>query len=515
MSNSIAELENAPFILIIGSNTTESHPVIALRIKKAVRNGAKLVVVDPRKIGLVKFAHRWLKVNIGADIALLNAMMHVIIKEGLYNQDFVQNHTEGFEDLARFVENYTPEYAERITGIRAEDIRATAREYAQTEHSCGTHNVLSLSNLSLLLGNFGKESAGVNPLRGQNNVQGAGDMGALPNSFVGYQKVFRKEIAEKFERAWSASLPREPGLKKIEVLDKIHSGEVRAVYIMGENTVISDANAQATKKAFEAVEFLVVQDLFLTQTAQLADVVLPAAGWGEVDGSYTNTERRVQRVRAGIKPPGQAHPDTEILCDLSTRLGYPMRYDSSKDIWEEAASLSPILAGINYDRIEGVGIQWPCPNPSHPGTKYLHSDIFVDKVGHFQPVPHEPPAETPNAEYPLLLTTGRRLQGYHTGTFIHHSSGFDEIWKEEFLEVNPQDAIKIGISDGDKVRVISRRGEVSARASVAEKSPVGTVFLSFHFPDQVWTNALTIDAYDPITGTAEYKACAVRVEKLT
>lgn len=525
MSNSIDELEDAPLILAVGTNTTESHPVIALRVKKAVSRGSRLIVVDPRRIELVDFAHRWLRLGVGTDIALFNAMANVIIKEGLYDSDFVSSRTRGFEELKSFVRSYTPDYAGSVTGVPRDEIVWAAREYATaerasiiytlgvTEHSCGVHNVQSLANLALLCGNFGRENAGVNPLRGQNNVQGAGDAGCLPAFLPGYQRVGMEQAREKWEREWKVKLDPHPGVTKLGALDRILEGKMRAVYIMGENTVVSDANASKTRQALETVEFLVVQDLFLTETAGLADVVLPAAGFAEVDGTFTNTERRVQRVREAVRPPGEAKADWQILCELSSRMGYPMSYSEASEVWDELARNTPILAGINYERIEREGIQWPCPDLEHPGTRYLHKDVFVSEKGTFQPVPYVPVAEPPDDDYPLILTTGRRRPSYHTGSQTGRAGGFEVLAPHEWLEVSPEDAFEQNLSDGEIVEISSRRGSLRVSVKITERSPAGVVFMSFHHPGEAVTNLLTTDAHDPITETAEYKACAVRIDK--
>lgn len=526
MSNSIAELEDAPLIFAAGTNTTESHPVIALRVKKAVAKGAKLIVVDPRKIELVSFAHRWLRLRVGTDIPLYNAMAHVMIEEGLYDREYVAARTEGLEELREFLKTYTPDYAAKITGVPAEEIVAAARDYARaeraaiiytlgiTEHSCAVHNVQSLANLALLCGNFGIPNAGVNPLRGQNNVQGAGDVGCMPDYLPGYQRTGMDQARQAWEKAWGVKLDPHPGITKVTALEEILKGNIRAVYIMGENTVVSDANANKTRRALESVEFLVVQDIFLTDTARMARVVLPAASFAETDGTFTNTERRVQRVRKAVEPPGRAKPDWVIFCDLATRLGYSMHYSHPSQIWDELACNTPILAGINYDRIELKGIQWPCPTTDHPGTLYLHKENFVTEKGYFQMVPHVPLAEPPDQEYPLVLTTGRRRSAYHTQTQTGRALGFEVLAPHEWVEVSPQDAADLRLSDGEEVYVVSRRGRVRAPVKITERSPAGVVFMSFHFPEKVLTNVLTVDAYDPITETWEFKACAVRIEKI-
>lgn len=529
MSNSIEELTGTRFLLVAGSNTTESHPVIALRMKRAVRNGAKLVVVDPRKIELTRFARRHLQLRVGTDIAVFNAMAHVIIKEKLYNAEFIKNRTEGFEALARHVELYTPEYAAEISGVEAEDIAATAREYAAaspkaaicytvgiTEHSCGTHNVQAIANLAMLCGNFGQPNSGVNPLRGQNNVQGTGDMGAIPTDLPGYQKIEKPEVRAKFEKAWGVTLPRRRGVTKITAIDQMLRGKMKAVYVMGENTVVSDPNATHVEHALKQVEFLVVQDIFLTETAQLADVVLPGAAFAETEGTFANSERRVQRVRKAVEPPGEAKADWQIILELFKRMGHPQKATEPGEIWNEVAALAPILSGISYERLDKEGgLQWPCPTPDHPGTVYLHTDEFSSgQPGFFAPVDHIPPAEEPDPEYPLVLTTGRRRVTYHTGTQTGRASGFELLVPHEWAEISPHDAERLGIEDGERVLVASRRGKVEVPAKVTDRSPRGVVFMSFAFPELTRTNVLTNDAFDFITETPEFKACAVKIEKL-
>jgi formate dehydrogenase major subunit len=527
MSNSIAELEQARLILAVGTNTTESHPVLSIRVKAAVRRGARLIVVDPRRIELTSFATRWLQLRVGSDTALFNAMARVIIDERLFDERFVSEHTQGFEELREHVRGFTPEWAEEITGIPAAEIVAAAREYATTqpasiiytlgvtEHTCGVHNVQSLANLALLCGNFGRPSSGVNPLRGQNNVQGAGDMGCLPNNLPGYQKVERPEDRQHWEEVWGVPLSRIPGITKITALDRILRGDVRAAYIMGENTVVSDANAAHTKRALEALEFLVVQDLFLTQTARLADVVLPAAGWPETEGTFTNTERRVQRVRKAVSPPGAAREDWRIVAELAARMGHEMGYANASDVWSEVATATPLLAGITWDRLEPEGIQWPCPDREHPGTPYIHAGLWTgEQVGYFQPVPYVPPAEPPDAAFPFVLSTGRRRSAYHTQTQTGRTP-LKTLAPHEVAEINPEDGTRLGIEDRQRVAITSRRGRVEVTASLTDRSPQGVVFLSFHHPDEVWTNLLTTDDYDPFTETPEFKACAVRIEAVS
>jgi formate dehydrogenase major subunit/formate dehydrogenase alpha subunit len=525
MTNGIAELAEAKLILAVGTNTTETHPVLATRVKEAVRKGAKLIVADPRRIDLADHATRWLRLRIGTDTALFNAMARVIIEEGLESRDFIDRHTEGFEEFRKSVQEFTPEYAERITGVPAEEIVAAAREYATTkpaaiiytmgitQHTCGVQNVQSLSNLCLLCGNYGLPSSGVNPLRGQNNVQGACDMGCLPTDLPGYQKIANDDARRKWEQAWGATLSDRPGLTKIAAIDAMLEGRVKAAFVMGENSLISEADASKARRALEEIDFLVVQDIFLTDTAAVADVVLPAASFAETDGTFTNTERRVQRVRKAVEPPGEARDDWRIVAELSTRMGYPMNYDDASQVWDEVAGQTPPLAGISYQRLEGDGIQWPCPTPDHPGTPYLHGELWEGKqTAYFRPVGYAPPDEQPDEEFPFVLTTGRHLQAYHTHTMTGRTPGIRVLLPEETAEINPADGQRLGIEDGERVRIVSRRGEVTATARFTDRSAEGVVFLSFHFPDQTITNLLTNDACDPIAHTPEYKACAVRVE---
>lgn len=525
MTNSIDEIAGADFILAIGTNTTESHPIISLKAKKAKRCGATLVVADPRRTEMAELANVHMQLKSGSDIALLNALANVIIAEELWNKDFVANRTEDFEALKDTVVKYTPEYAEQITGIAADTIREVARGYARaqnatilytmgiTQHICGTHNVFAVANLAMLCGHIGKESSGVNPLRGQNNVQGACDMGALPNVFTGYQAVTVDNNRAKFAKAWNVTeLPAQPGLTVGDMLDKAGTGEVKAMYIMGENPVLSDPDSDHVAHALGKLDFLVVQDIFLTETAALADVVLPAASYAEKDGTFSNTERRVQRVRKAIDPVYNARADWQIICAVATAMGYPMQYPTTSDIFDEIASLTPSYAGISYARLEQGGIQWPCPNAEHPGTKYLHKDKFSRGLGKFNPVEYIPPAEMPDTDYPLVLSTGRRHFHYHTGTMTQRTGALEVHYGTEYLEINQADAAALGIVDGDKVRVTSRRGQVEVAVRVTDVVPQGLVFTSFHFP-AVAINKLTNPAKDPVAKIPELKVCAVKVEK--
>jgi len=522
MTNSINEILGADLLLLFGTNTTVAHPIIGYKMKQAKRRGAKLIVVDPRRTELAEEADYWLRLNPGTDIPLANGIMHVIIKENLYDKKFVEERTENFEELKATVESYTPEYASELSGIPVQDIYAVARLYAQadkaglfytlgiTEHICGTNNVMSMANLAMLTGHLGRESTGVNPLRGQNNVQGACDMGALPNVFPGYQKVTDAAVREKFEKAWGAPMPDKVGLMIPEMFDKANSGELKAMYILGENPVLTDPNANHIKSGLDKLEFLVVQELFFTETAEFADVVLPSASFAETDGTFTNTERRVQRVRQAIEPlPGKANWQT--IMAMSSKAGYAMNYNSAEEIFNEMASLTPSYAGISYARIESKGLQWPCPTADHPGTKFLHGASFSRGKGLFQGIDHVPPAELPSKDYPLLLSTGRIL--YHYNVTTPYSAGIQSIWNEEHTEVNPDDASKLGVVTGDQVKVTSRRGEVTAKVEVTDRVPLGMVWMSFHHTASP-TNVLTSDAVDPITKTGEYKVCAVKVERI-
>ena len=524
MTNSIGEIEFSDAIFAIGTNTTENHPVIGAKIKRAVRQrGVKLIVADPREIDLVKYATIWLRQNPGSDVALLNGMMNVIISEGLYAEEYLKTRTEGFEAMKKVVEKYTPEYAAKLTGVPAEDIKTAARIYAEakaasllytmgiTQHTTGVDNVKSCANLAMICGNVGIEGGGVNPLRGQNNVQGACDMGALPVVFTGYQPVGNDEAREKFEKAWGVSLSPKPGITIVETLNAAHEGNVKALYVMGENPMLSDPDLNHAKEALNRLDLLIVQDIFFSETAQLAHVVLPAACFAEKDGTFSNTERRVQRVRKAVEAPGQAKVDWEIIAQLSSKMGYPMNYADAEDIMKEINALTPSYAGITYDRIEKVGIQWPCPNATHPGTKYLHQGKFSRGLGLLSAIEFKPPAEVPDAEYPFVMTTGRVLYQYHTGTMSRLSKGITERCPESLVEINPKDAKTLGVANGQFVKVTSRRGTLQAKSNVTERVPAGTIFMNFHFREAA-VNLLTNPALDPIAKIPEYKVSAVKVE---
>jgi len=526
MTNTIACIEKADVILITGSNTTENHPVLSSFVKRAVtQRGVKLIVVDPRRIKIAKYAHKWLRQNLGTDVAWINGLMHVIIEEALYAKDYVDSRTVGFEDLKKTVAQFTPDAVEKITGIPARDIIDAARMYAGaergsilycmgiTQHTTGTDNVKSLANLAMLCGNVGIEGGGVNPLRGQNNVQGACDMGGLPDVYSGYQKVIDAKIRTRMAQAWGvAELPDQPGLKVTQMIPAAHDGKLKALYVIGENPLVSDPDLNHCEKSLANLDFLVVQDIFLTETAKLADVVLPSTCYAEKDGTFSNTERRVQLVRKAVDPPGVARDDWDIICEIATRMGYAMSYGNARAVAEEISRLTPSYAGISYDRIEAEGIHWPCPTPEHPGTPILHKDQFTSGKGSFHAIDFIPPAEHTDDEYPLYLTTGRLLYQYHTGTMTMKSDGLNEIAPECYVEISREDAQKYALKNDSRVRVSSRRGEITARIKVSTKAVNGTVFIPFHYA-RAAANKLTNAALDPISGIPEYKVCAVKLSK--
>jgi formate dehydrogenase alpha subunit len=526
MTNSIAELESAQCIFVTGSNTTENHPVISAFIKRAACFGNKaIIVMDPRRIDLVRHAKMWLRQKPGTDIAVLNGIMHVILKENLQDQAYIDERTENFAALKDVLEKYTPAYVEQISGVPAEDLTAAARLFAEskpasivycmgiTQHTVGTDNVKTLANLAMLTGNVGVFGGGVNPLRGQNNVQGACDMGGLPNVFSGYQPVADEAARKKMEEAWGVTgLPDKPGMTMTEMLPAIKAGGIKALYIVGENPALSDPDSDHAVKEMQALEFLVVQDIFLTETGKRAHVVLPAASFAEKDGTFANTERRVARVRRAVAPVGQSKPDWQIICQISNRLGYAMDYKNPEEIFEEIRKVTPSYAGITYDRLQSGGLQWPCPTPEHPGTMFLHKDRFARGLGAFFAIDHKDPAEMPDADYPLYLTTGRLLYQYHTGTMSRKADGLHEKAPECFVEMAQADAQAYGLKEGDQVRVRTRRGAITAKLQVSLKAVAGTVFIPFHFAEAS-ANKLTNAALDPVSKIPEYKVCAVQVEK--
>ena len=528
MTNSFDDIaEDAQCFFIIGSNTTENHPVFGMRLRQAVkRRGVPLIVCDPRNIRIADLATLHIRQKPGTDVALLNGIMHVLIEEGLYDKEFVANRTEGFEALKEVLASYTADRVAKICEVNADDIRKAARILAAnrpgsliyamgiTQHTTGHDNVLSTANLQMLLGNIGKPGSGVNPLRGQANVQGACDMGGLPNFYPGYQNVTVEDNRLKFEKAWGAPLSPNIGLTIVEMMDAAEHGKVRGMYVVGENPVMSDPDANHVTHCLEHLDFLVVQDLFMSETAVLADVVLPATVSAEKDGTFTNSERRVQRVRRAVPPPGEARHDWEIIGELARRMGYAgLTYDGPSDILAEVASLTPSYGGILWHRLDKGSLQWPCPNADHPGTQVLHKEKFSRGLGLFSAVEWKPPAEETDREYPYVLTTGRVLWHYHTGTLTRRSAGLSAIYPEARIEINPEDAFSLHIRDGDMIRLVSRRGEVEARALVMPVTQPGVVFIPFHFAEAV-ANKLTIAALDPKAKIPEYKVCAVKVERV-
>ena len=526
MTNSIDEFENTPLIFVIGSNTTECHPVMGIKIRKAVAEGkTKLIVADPRRISLTDIAHKHLQQKPGSDVALVSAMMYTIIDENLADEKFIKERTENYEAFAEAVKNCSPEFAAKVSGLDAEDIREAARMYAGaesasivysmgiTQHSTGTDNVLSLANLAMLTGNVGKKYSGVNPLRGQNNVQGACDMGALPNVYPGYQKVAEPDIHEKFEKAWNSKLSDKPGLTVVEIMDGARKKDVRALYVVGENPVLSDPDSNEVLEGLKNLDFLVVQDLFLTETAELAHVVLPASSFAERLGTFTNTERRIQKYRKAVKAPGVSRPDWEIITSIANEMGARWKYDHVSQIMNEIADVTPIYRGISYDRIDPVGLQWPCTAKDHPGTAVLHQERFSRGLGRFHAVNFMPQKELPDEDYPFILSTGRMLQHWHTGTMSRKSEVLHKIVPRGYLEINPDDASNLGITKDDTVSVSSRRGEIESDVRITEKMAKGVVFLTFHFKESP-ANVLTIAALDPLAKIPEFKACAVSIKKL-
>ena len=536
MTNSIEDIaRDARAFFVIGSNTTENHPVIGMALRQAAKRGARLIVADPRRIPLAELAVLHLRQRPGTDIALLNGMANVLVAEDLYDRPYVAARTEGFDDLKAALAATPPERAEEITGVPAGDIREAAHLLAAnrpgallyamgiTQHTTGHQNVLACANLQLLLGNVGVPGGGVNPLRGQNNVQGACDMGCLPNVYPAYQPVTSEDVRAKFLNAWGRTSPARAGLTLTEMLDAAERGEVKGMFILGENPGMTDPDTHHVHRALDAVEFLVVQEIFPSETTPYADVILPGAAFAEKEGSFTNTERRVQLVRKAIDPPGQARPDWQILADLAGRIQLRLGTDPKSaphaswdygdpgQIMEEIAALTPSYGGVRHERLEKGGLQWPCPSVDHPGTRILHREKFTRGLGRFSPVEWLPPAEQPDAEYPLVLTTGRVLFHYHGGSMTRRSGGLHAICPEGFVEINPLDAAASGIGDGDIVKVSSRRGHVSVRARVVERPGPGVVFMTFHFAESA-ANLLTISALDPIAKIPEFKVCAVRVE---
>lgn len=526
MTNSINEINDAACVLVIGSNTDSGHPVISLAIKKAVRNGGRLIVANPREIDLCRYADIWIRHIPGSDVALLMGMMKVILEEQLADLSFVAECCDNFDTFRESLKGFDLDFVENVTGVPRNTLADAARLFATckpativyamgiTQHSHGTDNVFAVANLAMLTGNIGKPSTGISPLRGQNNVQGACDMGALPNVYTGYQRVDNPAIQKKFEVAWRCDLSPTPGLTLTEMLDAAYQREIKAIYVMGENPILSDADANHTQKALGNLEFLVVQDIFLTETARMADVVLPATSFAEKDGTFTNTERRIQRVRQAIEPIGDSKSDWWIICQLATRMGAQnFDFEHPSEVMNEIAMLTPSYGGVTYERLEECGLQWPCPTKDHPGTPILHVGRFACGLGRFTPLQYKPPTELPDEEFPLILTTGRSLYHYHTGTMTRKVAGLNTLEPEGVVEISPIDASPLKIKDGQKVKVVSRRGELIAKARVTEQSPPKVVYMTFHFAESA-ANLLTNAALDPVAKTPEFKVCAVRIERI-
>ncbi len=527
MTNSIDDLEDADVILLIGSNASEQHPLIGRRIIKAVRErGAHLIVADPRKIDLVEVSQLHLRHRPGTDTALINGILHMIIEDGRENLKFIDENTEGFKELAESLSDYTPRYVEAITGVPSQKIIEAAHIYAGaenasivyamgiTQHVAGTDNVLALANLAMATGNVGRRGTGINPLRGQNNVQGACDVGVLPDFFPGYQPAEDSDIRDLFSKSWKTDrLPGKSGLTLCEMTEAIPEGRTKWMYIMGENPALSDPDSGHVHRALETIDFLVVHDIFLTETAAFADVVLPAASYAEKDGTFTSTERRVQRIRKVVEPVGKARPEWQAIGDLAARMGYrEMAWESAREVFSEITSVTPIYRGISYERLEGEGIQWPCPDENHPGTSLLHSGGFARGKGRFIPVDYNPPPEVPDEDYPFILMTGRSLFQFHTGTMTRRSPTLQEQLDDAYIEINPGDAEGHGIRDGMKIAVESRRGVIHVAARITERVSPGSVFIPFHFAEAA-TNILTLRELDSTSKIPELKVAAVRVKK--
>jgi formate dehydrogenase major subunit len=529
-TSSYREAEETDLIVLWGSNARETHPIFFHHLLKGIHNGARLYAVDPRRTSSAEWADVWLGLDVGSDIAVANAVGREIIAAGLEDRAFIEHATEGFDAYKAKVESYTLEYAERESGVPADAIRDLAHAFATadramicwtlgiTEHHNAVDNVLALINLALLTGHVGKYGSGINPLRGQNNVQGGGDMGALPNRLPGFQHVENGDLRAKFDATWGVTVPPHRGWTLSEMFDAMERRELTTVYCIGENPLQSEADQHRTRELLEGLEFLVVQDLFLTKTAELADVVLPAtAAWAEAEGTVTNSERRVQRVRKAVEPPEGARDDLWIIYELARRMGYDPGSSDAEDVWNEIRSLSPPHAGMSYARLDELGgLQWPCYDETHPGELFLHSRLWEDPLPGrrvpFLPTDHDPPVDELTDEFPIRLTTGRRLDSYNTGV---QTAGYTSpLRRGESLDMSPEDAETYGLTEGERVRVVSRRGHVEAPIRIDTSLRPGLTFMTLHFQDDVATNLLTIDATDPKSGTAEFKATAIRIEKL-
>lgn len=525
MTNSIGEIEGNDVLFVIGSNTTEAHPIIGNKMKKAARNGKKLIVIDPRCTELADHATYFLQLNPGTDVILINGLINIIIQNNWQAADYIKERCEGYDVMAENVKKYPTDYVSKMTGISEDMLYKVAKLYATTEkagifytlgiteHTHGTDNVMSLGNLAMVTGHIGIENAGVNPLRGQNNVQGACDMGALPNSFPGYRNVFDPAAAEFFKNAWGVEkLDDKVGLKIPEMFEAAVEGKLKGMYIMGEDPVLTDPDANHVKHALKSLDFLVVQNLYMTETAKLADVFLPATCYAEKDGTFTNTERRVQRVRKAVDAPGKCRLDWQIVQDIANRISdYKFEYTSAEDIWNEHRTVAPGFAGISYDRIDKTGIQWPCPTTSHPGTKFLHQGKFTRGLGNMQAIEYRPSAETPDEEYPMLLNTGRML--FHYNVMTRLSKTLNTLRPYELAQINPVDAARLDLQEEDEIRVTSRRGSIVTKVTITDRVKPGTLFMTFHYFESP-VNELTNAEGDPVTKTGEYKIAGIKVEKV-
>lgn len=523
MTNSIEEFSNCDVIFVIGSNTTEQHPMVAMKIIEAVNKGAKLIIADPRKIPLTHYAAIYAPLAPGSNLAFINGILNVIVSEGLENKTFIETRTKGYEEFKEEIKKYTPEYVEAITGVKQEVIEEIARIYAKakngsivyamgiTQHISGTQNVAALANLALLTGNVGRESTGVNPLRGQSNVQGSCDMGALPDSFPGYQKMDDEEVYRKFVSIWGEGFANGVGLTLGEMINGAESGKIKALFIIGENPMITDPNLNHIKKALEKVELLIVQDIFLTESAEYAHLVLPAASFIEKDGTFTNTERRVQRVRKAIEPVGDSKADWDIINEIIKAFDKKSGFDSPSAVMDEISALVPSYGGINYERLENGGLQWPCPDINHPGTKFLHENKFTSGLGKFTVNEYVPSTEIASVEYPFILTTGRVQHHYHSGTMTRRAWALEREYPRGYVEINPLDAEKLGVRERTMVKVTSKSGEVCCEVMITENILPGIVFIPFHFKE-IPVNALIGENIDPTVQIPEFKVCAVRIE---
>jgi formate dehydrogenase alpha subunit len=525
-TNSLAQMPEMDTLFLFGSNPTEAHPIVSIYLKKALSRGAKLVVGDPRLTWMARRANVWLNLRPGTNIALMNGLVHTILQKGWENREFIAKRTEGFEEIREKVKEYDPKTVEKITGVSKANIIEAARLYSHaekamivyglgvTEHRTGTENAMAIANLALVCGHIGRPSTGIMALRGQNNVQGASDLGPAPNILPGYQSVTDPAAREKFKNAWEVPISPEIGLKSVEMLDRACQGKFKGLYILGEDPAQTDPNSHEVRRALKSLKFLVVQDIFHTETTRYADVILPGASFAEKDGTFTNGERRIQRVRKAIEPlAGMA--DWEVICKLANRMGYPMKYSHPSEIMDEIARLTPIYGGISYQRLERESLQWPCPTKDHPGTKTLYTDLFARPGGlaKFMPLDHKGSGEMPDREYPYALITGRIREHYNNGSMSRRVTGILELVPEELIEISPEDAKRLEINDGDWVKVSSRRRKIKVKVKVTNRSQKGNVFMTFHFPEAL-SNFLTSEHRDPIAGTPEYKSCAVKVEKI-